>query len=199
MSIKAPKVEKTFAVAPEGNHIARVCQVVQIGTLQETNVKGEVVQRAKVRVAFELPTELHVFKEERGEEPFMIGDRYTLSFYSGSNLRKLVEGIVGKMEDDEADEFDVSTLIGKECMVNVGHYVSKKGYTNAKILSAAPLPKGITAPEAIIKPVLLSYDDWNEDVFESLPEFIRSEIESTPEYAMLRGHAPVTKDDIPFN
>lgn len=200
MAIKAPKIERTFVLAPAGNHIARVCQVIQIGTVEETKPSGELVKRQKVRIAFELPTELHVFKEERGEEPFLIGQKYTLSFFGSSNLRKLVEGIVGVMTDEEAENFDVASLIGKTCMLNVGHKTSGAGKTYAAIQSTAPIPKGVTAPDAILPPVVLSYDEWDDDVFASLPEFVQDDIRASEEFKRHQGtgNINVSPDDSPF-
>jgi len=198
MAIKATKAEKTYTLAPAGNHIARVCQVIQIGTLEETTPKGELKKRQKVRIAFELPTEVHVFNPDKGEEPFMIGQKYTLSFFGSSNLRKLVEGIVGVMTDEEAEDYDVSALLGKTCMLNVGHKTSAKGNTYAVIQGTAPLPKSIVAPEAVIPPVILSYDAWNESTFDSLPQFVKDEMASSDEYVKMRGGNNITADDTPF-
>lgn len=174
---------KQFKLAPAGNHVARVARIIHIGTVPET-FNGEDKIMNKVLISFELPNELEVFKEEKGKEPFVVSREYTLSMNEKANLRKLVEGILGvALSDEEAEHFDVTSLSGKVCLLNVVHktsQVSKNEY--AIIQGAAPLPKGMTAPEAINKPMVIDYDNLTEGDFASLPEYIKEKMKVSLEF-----------------
>ena len=44
--------------------------------------------------------------------------------------------------------------------------------------------KGQECPPQINKTRLLSFEDWNEDLFKSLPEWIQEKIKTSDEYKM---------------
>ena len=77
MAITAKNESKPRELIPAGNYIARCYQMLQIGTVEE-EYKGEKKMQEKVRISWELPTELKVFKEENGEQPLVISKEYTL-------------------------------------------------------------------------------------------------------------------------
>jgi hypothetical protein len=69
------------------------------------------------------------------------------------------------------------------------------------------MPKGMTAPAAINKVQILSFDDFNWDLFNSQPDFIKDKIKSSEEFKKLQ--QPVNQseavpaeeefaDDLPF-
>jgi len=58
----------TYEPVPAGTYIARCFSMVHIGTVMET-FQGESKLQNKVRLTWELPLELKVFNEERGEQP----------------------------------------------------------------------------------------------------------------------------------
>lgn len=181
MAIKATTPERDLV--PEGNHIARVYSIIHEGVIPG-EYQGVPNELDKVRIRFELPTETKVFKEGEEPMPFSIEKQYTLSMGSKSNLRPVVEGIVGsKLTDAEAYGFDIADLMGRACMLNVVHALSKKGTQYAAIQGTAPLPKGIQAPPQVNPPFILDFDEnWSEDKFNVLPLFIREEIASSNNY-----------------
>lgn len=181
MSIKIPPREPRELV-PEGNHVARVYQIIHIGTVP-TTYEGRTSNVAKVRIGFELPEEMREFKEGEGMKPFVISREFTLSMGSKSNLRPFVEGIIGKLTDAEAANIQIEDLMGKTCLLNVQHGTSKStGNEYAKVASASPLPKSMSAPEAINPPFLLDYDNFTQEAFAKLPDFLKEQMESSVEY-----------------
>jgi hypothetical protein len=61
-------------------------------------------RQRKIRLSWELPTELRVFKEEKGEQPIAIHKEYTLSFGEKSNLRIDIRSRRGReMNQQEID------------------------------------------------------------------------------------------------
>lgn len=169
---------------PAGNYIARCYKMIHVGTIEEI-VLGEKKLMNKVRIGWELPTELRTFSQEKGEQPLVIDNEYTLSMHEKSNLRKILASWRGKdFTEKEAESFDITKLAGAACMLNIIHKPSKKDpnklYEN--ISSVTPMPRGVTCPPQVNPTFILSYDDWNDEKFKSLPEFIRTKMVGSSEY-----------------
>jgi hypothetical protein len=161
-----------------------------------------------VRLTWELPLELKVFNEERGEQPYTLGKEFTLSLNEKATLRKFLESWRGKaFTEDEAKSFDISVLLGKPCMLNVIHKVSQKnGKTYAEIASVSPMMKGMNCPDQISDTFIFGYDPYEQWRFDSLPDYMKEKIRSAIEYqaAMSPQHTqalPALEDipeDLPF-
>lgn len=180
-----------------GSYPARIYQLIHIGTVP--GYQG--MLQNKVRIGFELPTEMKVFDEKKGEQPRAISQEYTLSFSEKSNLRKLILACDPKAievaEDGFVEEFDVENLLGKELLITILQKAKKDGSGNyAYIDSVTRLPKGMMCPEQINPSQLLSFDKWNDELFAKLPDFLRKAIESSEEYKVMNGEAPT--DGVPF-
>jgi len=189
MSITA-KTGNNFELTPAGNHIARCYSMIEIGTVKE-DFKGEVKNLHKVRITWELPLEQRVFVPEKGQQPFSISKEYTLSMHEKATLRKDLSSWRGKpFTDDEARSFDVTKLLGIPCMLNVVHTVSSSGNTYANVAAITPMPKGTTCPPQINDSFEFNYAEFNETVFQSLPEYLRKKMEVTPEYLFAKGLKP---------
>jgi hypothetical protein len=127
----------------------------------------------------------------------MVYGDYTLSMHSMSALRPIVEGILGvALKDEEAEAFDVDEILGMECMVSV-QYSEDGQYANVK--TATKLPKGMKCPPAITPLRLLSFEKWDQKVFDSLNDKLKEKIEKTPEYKRLTGTKVMTEDEVDEN
>ncbi len=187
--MKAPL--KARVLPPEGTHLARVINIVYIGT-----VKGQFGDNYKVRITWELPTETHVFKEGEAAKPFVVSREDTLSMHKKSNLRPLIEGILGvQLKDEEASAFDIDEILGKECLINVV-YSEDGQYANVK--GAFKVSKGMVCPPAINPIKVLSYDKFDNEFYEKLPTFIKDKMSKTPEYRAMKGEDVVVDSEIPF-
>lgn len=166
-----------------GNYVARCYKMIQIGTVHEV-INGVEKKLHKVRIGWELPTEMKVFKEENGEEPMIIDKEYTLSMSEKANLRLALKSWRGKdFTEDEARAFDITVLIGAPCMLNIIHKPSKDGTRHfEEIAGITRVPKGLDIPSPINTPKILSFDDFNFELFDSLPDFIKDKIKSSEEY-----------------
>jgi len=184
MPITATNTQTQREPIPAGNYIARCYQMIEIGTVKET-ILGKDKISPKVRIGWELPTELKVFKEENGEQPCVISKEYTLSMAEKANLRIALKSWRGKdFTEDEAKSFDITKLLGVPCMINIIHKPSKDGLKIYEEISGiTPLPKGIDCPPQFNKTLLLSYDSFDIDVFNKLPDFIRNKMMGSLEYA----------------
>ena len=204
MAITAENNGANYSPMAQGNYVARCYQMIEIGTVEE-EYQGEKKTAKKVRLGFEFPTEQKVFKEENGSAPFSLSKEFTLSMHEKSSLRKFLEAWRGKsFSDQEAKSFDVTVLIGKACMINVVHKESEKG-TRANISSVGAMPKGLECPAQINPTFLLSYDDWSDEKFQSLPDFIKDKMKSSKQFLNLSVGGIDTKnisenvnDSLPF-
>lgn len=196
-----PTIAIKPAVKPQieaGSYIARCYQFIHIGTSRYQYMGQEKVTN-KIRFTFELPTEKKVFKEGDEAKPCAISTEFNLTLFEKGKLRPAIEGWLGrKLNDMEADAFDVESLVGKECMLNVIH--NEKGY--AEIASISPLPKGVECPAQINKSQTLSYDNFDKELFEKLPEFLRKSIQESDEYNKMilgkEGEVDPPQEDVPF-
>ena len=202
MAIIATNKKIEVEIVEAGSYPSRIYQMIQIGNV--AGFQGQI--QNKVRIGFELPTELKVFKEENGEQPRVISQEYTLSFHEKSKLRKVIEACEPNAlkigEDGFLEEFDIEALIGKECLITIAHKASKEGNQFAYIDNVTRLPKGMICPKAINAPIILSYDNWNQEIFDKQPDFIKEEIKSSQEYQrMINGEdgKPINETkDVPF-
>jgi hypothetical protein len=195
-----------FTPIEAGNYPARCYQMIHIGTIEE-NIQGNIKKLNKVRLTWELPTEMKEWKEGEGEKPAIISKDFTLSMNEKATLRKYLASWRGKdFTEEEAKAFDVTKLLGKACLLNVIHKPSKDGSkTFAEIGSISPLPKGMTCADQINPTGVLSYDSFDYSLFESLPDFIKDKVKSSDEYKAM-AHPNATQavtttdedDELPF-
>lgn len=128
---------KTYTPAPEGTHQAVCVDVIDKGILEVTYA-GKTKKQHKVSLAWQLA-------ELRDDaKRFLVYKRYTLSLNEKATLRKDLESWRGKkFTRDEEMGFDVESVIGANCLVNVQHNtVQDKTYANVTAVMA--LPKGMT-------------------------------------------------------
>lgn len=171
-----------FEPIAAGTYAARCYSMVHIGTVTE-QFEGQPKTQNKIRLAWELPTELKVFKEENGEQPFFVSKDFTLSMHEKSSLRKYLEAWRGKaFTDEESKSFDVTKLLGKECLISIIHEV-KKDKTYAKISSVSTLPKGMICPPQINEMFEFSWAEYDQAKFDSLPEWLRIKMRGSKEFA----------------
>jgi hypothetical protein len=209
MAILATTTSTQKELIPAGNYVARCYQMIEIGTVRE-DIMGETKVLKKVRIGWELPEEKRVFNEDKGPQPLVISKEYTLSMHEKSTLRSDLKSWRGKdFTDEEAKSFDITKLIGAACMINIIHKPGKSdpSKTYQSISGITGVPKSMIIPDAINKPVVLEFDNFNEEIFESLPDFIKDKIKGSLEYAALKqpnvhhiaqSESRIGEDDLPF-
>lgn len=179
--LTAPKT-KSFDPVPKGNHVARLYQIIHIGTVP-TTWQGEQKMTDKVRLTFELCNERKAFKEGEPEKPYSVSREFTFSMGKKASLRSFIEGFGGTaLHDDEAYSFDIEKLLGEACLLNVVH-AERDGATYANIAGASPLPKGMDAPELFNDATLIDVNSTPFEDIEALPDFLKDKIKSSEEYA----------------
>lgn len=175
---------KDFAPAPAGVHQAVLVDVVDLGMLDVT-WQGVTKRQHKVNFAWQI-------NEEREDgKPFLIFKRYTLSLHEKAGLRKDLESWLGrKFTREDEMGFDVESLLGSNCLLNVMHNkVGDKTYAN--VAGVNPLMKGM--------PTIAARDYVRKvDRTEQLQSITNEYREAVRSVEQEHEHPPLTDDDIPF-
>ncbi|MGV7234629.1 MAG: phage replication initiation protein, NGO0469 family [Nitrosomonadaceae bacterium] len=170
-----------FELVEAGTYLARCVSMIHLGTIPET-FKGEDKEMDKVFIQWELPTE--TFETDGGETKCrIIGKEFTLSMYSQARLRSYLESWRGAaFTDAQADDFDVTVLIGQPCQISVIHKTSQKGNVYTDISAITPMMKGTKAPDQVNDSFEFSYTPFSEEAFNKVPEWLRKKIVTSAEY-----------------
>lgn len=173
MGIKA-RVPERKPLIEAGLYVARCYEIIHLGEIFEERFSPP-KWRDGIRVTWELPTELREFSEGDGEKPIAMSKLYNLSMFSEANLRSDVEGWLGKkLNQEEADSFEILDLLGKSCMLNIVHSEDGK-YAN--VSAVTPLMKGILEPPSFNEPRVFDFEEnFDPDIKTRFPEFIYTRI-----------------------
>jgi hypothetical protein len=142
--------EGTFDLCPAGSHPACLVAMVDFGTRDEEfqdQKTGEkkVKKTRKIYLAWEVDED-----KQGGGGKILIGREYTLSLGKKAALAALIGQWRGK-ELADGEEFDLSKLLGKPCLLTVTHQESgEKTYHRMSGVSA--LPKGMTPYKPSVTP-----------------------------------------------
>jgi hypothetical protein len=188
MGIYAEKHEGDFQQVKPGTYLARCYMMIEVGTVKE-KFQDQEKQVQKVIVRWELPTETAVFDATKGEEPFSVSKKYTLSMHEKSVLRKDLESWRGKgFTEEEARRFDITKLLGVPCLLNIVHKPSKTnpGRNFTEVSSISPLMKGQECPAQVNTTKVLSYENFNHELFDSLSDYTKDLIRSSVEFQMMQ-------------
>lgn len=174
MALTGGYKSKDFKPCPQGVHQAVLFAIYDLGT-QTSHFQGKVKQAHKILFIWELPHELR----EDGK-PYTISRRYSKSMDSRSSLRKDVEAWLGKtFTDEEIDLFDPTSLIGKNCQLQVLHErIEDRTYSN--IVSIMALSKGMQVVKPTKEKIVYNIED---PIPADTPEWIKKLILASAEYA----------------
>lgn len=165
----APKI-----LPPAGTHNARVVRICEIGT-QVTDF-GD---KFKVQVSYELVDESAIFNEDKGEQNFVVHKTYNRSLHKRADLAKDVAAIRGSAVED-GEEFEMDELLGLPCQVEVV-ITEDEQYANIKNVVAANKKVKIAKAESELKSLYLD-ENFDEDVYDSLPSGLQDKIAESQEY-----------------
>lgn len=210
------KAQAERTLAPAGTFVARCYKMIHIGTIQD-EYNGESRWVNKVLIEWELPTEMKVFSQEKGEQPISVSKEFALSMHAKSTLRAFLTSWRGKgFTEEEAIGFDVSRLVGVPCQLSIIHEPRKNnpGEFFAKISSVSALMKGFDAPNPVNPAFIFELDHFDQAKFDSLPDWIKAKIMTSKEYQALKSPqvahmeqvkkevdlwaSPEEEDDLPF-
>lgn len=208
---------KDFDPVPAGVHFAICTTVVDLG-LQPGSGKYP-KPKHQVYLKFEIPDVLVTYEKDGKEKtgPSTIGRKFGLSLSDKSHLKPFLVSWRGKpFTTDELEGFDITSVAGKVCQLNVVHEDKGDGSGKvfAKIAGAFQLIKeqkeGLKTNPARGKPSqdLLVYSPESHDqaMWERLPEWMQKLIDERVEEdvpventSQVAGQSTEDfSDDIPF-
>jgi len=177
--------KKKFDLVPEGLQQGVCVWLFDLGTHMDTNFNKE---KRLIRLGFEL-SEVRIAGEKDGKHydyAKKISKEYNASMNEKSTLRKHLESWRGrKFTDDEKKGFDLQTILGVNCMVQIIHE-TKGEDTYANINNILPIYKGmeVRKPESKI----LYFDlHASSDVPEGTPQWIKDKILKCKELTVKEG------------
>ncbi len=171
-------------LVPQGNHLAIIYKIVEIGT-KDYDWQGEAKTKRAVRVWYELPNQTRVFNEEKGEQPMSVSKEYNLTPHEKATIMIHFSAMDNKIfTEDEMYDLDIVDYLGKSCMLQIVHKTSEAGRTFAVITSVSSVPDGMNVAEQYNDNSVFDYDsNFKIDVLESQPEWLKEQIKASPEYA----------------
>ena len=151
-----------------------------------------------VRVIWELPDEIHTYKDsETGveeERPGRISKKYySISLHPKATLAQDLEGWRAKpFTKEERDGFDLANILGKNCMLNIIHDSIPGGDTFAKVAGITPIMKGMKPAVSKEQPIILMVEDEDPAW---MNEFMKADRDNSKErMASTYGHEDPSKD-----
>lgn len=172
----APRNEnKDFEQCPTGWQLGVCSRVIDVGTHFNP---GKQKDQRKIMIAFESQ---HLMKEgDFAGEPFLLFGNFNYSMYQNAHLCQFIENWRGRRfkDQDEADRFDLSKLIGQKAFMNVVR--SEDGrFTN--IQTIGPVPEGMAPPEVKGKTILIDQANLDPKEVEKLSDKMRERVMSAKE------------------
>lgn len=182
--MKTPKAESTWEIAPEGNHVATICQLIDKGTQPNSNPDWE--PSRILRVGYNLVDE----KTSKGNRNIVVFADY--NFSDASKKLKAVAKAFANVDEKKFKDWDTANLMGKSGMVNVEHATSKTTHNEyAKVTAVSPLNKNIKPKKSTEAEVLFYLDgEIDREVFDKFHDKLKAEIASSDEYTTLDRKKP---------
>ena len=139
---------------------------------------------------WEIPSE--TVEVDGEQKPRQLSKEFTVSSSKKGNMRSFLESWNGKSySDEEFSELELFDQLGKPCQLQV--VLNETGeYSN--VANLMPLPKGFPAPSTTTEFIRWDMDNWNDDVFAKLPEWIQEKIKRSSQYQ--KEHAPDTPIEV---
>jgi len=184
--MQIPESKSQRELVPKGTHPARLIQIIDIGTQIPKNPAN--APQRKLRITFELVKQLRDFGGTM--KPLIISRDYTFTTSEKGHLRDMILSFCG-VDISKDKSFDITLTLGKAALVSVVHSDDGK-YDN--ISSVIGVPTGMEVDKPFNPTICLSLDptEFNEKVFDSLPDFLKQKITPTQEYKL------VVKEEAPF-
>ena len=204
----------SFESTPPGLHLARCYRIIDLGT-QKSEYLGQVKYLRKVMLGWEIhgSDDSGTALKMKDGRPFAMFKNYTLSWAEKANLRADLQSWRGKpFSQEEMRRFDLKTILGAWCMLNVIEKQGNDGKTYVNVNGITPVPSMIKQaglPNAVNKNEVFMLDTPDMEMFNTFSDNLKKKIMSTPEWEKLNGKgsmpasAPAAPaldedDDIPF-
>jgi hypothetical protein len=189
-----------FEVTPTGMHLARCYRIVDLGT-QKTEYMGQTKFQHKIMLGWEV----HAKSEDgtpvkmKDGRPFAIFKNYTLSWSEKATLRIHLQSWRGKpFTNDEMRRFDLKTVLGAWCLLNVIERLGQDGKMYVNVASVAPVPtfmKKDGLPAIVNANELFNLSEPDMNMFDGFSDHLKKKIMASPEWEKII-NKPKTVDEI---
>jgi hypothetical protein len=195
MGLMAKSTGGPRVLPPEAVHIGICIGVYDLGT----QVSPQFGPNRKVALCWELDAQMTDGK------PFTITQQYTLSLHEKASLRALLESWRGRaFTEAQLEGFDIFTVLGAPCQLQVIHNKGGDGQTYANVKTVMPLPKSMKVDTTTENEVRsFSFDEQapgHVDIPAGTWEWIVKKIQAAPEYKELMegGGEPDKPGDVTY-
>ena len=187
MKIKDRARPKVSPVDP-GVYLAICVGVIDLGEQYKEAFKNF---SNEVQIVWELVGE--TVEVDGEQKPRQLSRTFAIATSKKANIRAVISSWNGKTySDDEFGELDLFDQIGKACQLNV---VLNDTGEYANVDSVIPLPKGMPIPTTDTPPVKWDMDQWDDDGFKALPDWVQEKIKKSTQYKTM--HTPTDEVDFP--
>lgn len=139
MIVKGP--EEKFSTAPEGTFPAVCVDNIDLGKIKSM-WDGEERERHMVRLVWQID------EEDADGKPYFVKQDYTASLAEKAKLRKQLETWRGRaFTEVELFGFDLDSILGVGCLLNIVHNKGSRGGTFANVGAVMKLAKGMVTPK----------------------------------------------------
>lgn len=191
MSLKRSEISKPSKAfdngrLEDGNHLARIVSVIDLGLQPQTDwqTKQPTDPKKIVMITYETPDELITYKDKEGNEvtkPRWISKDYNLSFHEMAALSKLVNAV--KPDLESLDE-----LLNIPVMITVGSTATG----NAKITAVSKPMKGTEVKELFGDAFHFDFSEPDMELFNGLLAWQQKKVKEALDYnGFADGDVPV--------
>jgi hypothetical protein len=168
-----------------GMHQGVCYGIVDLGT----QPGGQFEPKRKVAFLWEVPSERIQFEKDgvKKDLPRGVSSIYTLSLSSKGLLRPMLESWRGRaFTDEELKGFDLQTVLGANCLLNIVHAPGtgkNTGKTYANVKSVNPLAKGMMKLKSENAALFFSIDDCGDTITvpQAVPDWLKAKIMQSEE------------------
>lgn len=180
----AGKVKPKVPPMEPGTYIGLCVGIYDLGE-QETTYKGRTRYQNKVLFTFEFPSKTVEIDGE--QKPRQLSRTFAVSLSQRGKLRSFLRGWRGTdfKSDTEMANYELKNLLGRSALVQV---VLNDTGEYANIEGVMQMPAEMPDPTTATKPLCFDMEEWDDDVFKALPDWIQEKIQNSTQYK--ERHAP---------
>lgn len=170
---------KQFPLIEAGLHEAVCYAIVDIGTVHSDAFNTD---QRKVVFVWEIPDSR--IEIDGKDLPRALSKHYTMSLGTKANLRKdLVSWRTRDFTPEEEENFELKSVLGAACLLNIIHKTKPDGAKYATINTVLNLKGKKFKPENPM--VLYGIEENGLDIPSTLPPWLVEEIKKAPEYELI--------------
>ena len=171
-----------------GVYLAVCVGVIDLGEQYSEKFKN---YRNEVQFVWELAGE--TVEVDGEQKPRQLSRTFSVAASKKSNLRGFLGGWNGvQYSDEQFQDLDLFGQAGRPCQLNV---VLNDTGEYANVDSVIPLPIGMPAPQAVSPTILWNMDEWSDEKFSALPDWVQEKIRKSTQYQ--KDHTPTDPVDFP--